>query len=103
MFCRKWGKRCEILKVKDCVGCKFYKTQKQYDKGLKDNPIQGIDIERKKPIHILRNRDTGDEMRFETKAALSIFMGKWRGWAGQKGTEKGHNFTYKNFDIELGG
>lgn len=40
----RWG--CAALTEKNCVDCKFYKTQKEYDDGLKTakaiNKIKGI-------------------------------------------------------------
>lgn len=92
---------CDILKVKKCRNCSFYKTQEQYEEGLKKYPPLVKENKVNKINCILRNKTTDKELEFSNMVQLSLFLGMARGWACRKASTKGDKFDYKDFEIEI--
>lgn len=53
MKCFADGVTCKILRVKECEGCKFFKTQEQFEEGKKINN-QRLEYLSNKTINIFK-------------------------------------------------
>ena len=55
---------CSALKIKDCDGCKFYKTKKEAERGRRQSLLRILSLDKNVKGHILE-KYYGDGTRVE--------------------------------------